>query len=132
MFERFKKTIHHIYDVLPQFDYDNCTEDEFEEFLKKLTRIQMLEVGDRISFDEIKNDIDHYAIYYKVMDRHSWYNAEDVNEALNKLYWGKDSISGQVPKLQKQVEGMQKKLDKIETLISNAEFKLCGKDAMKL
>jgi hypothetical protein len=34
--------------------------------------------------------------------------------------------------LVRKVDGMQKKLDKVETLISNAEFKITGKDAMKL
>ena len=31
-----------------------------------------------------------------------------------------------------QLDALQKKLDKITTLIANAEFKLCGKDALKL
>ena len=45
----------------------------------------------------------------------------------------KDTIcSFDIKKLEERVNGMQKKLDKITTLISNAEFKLCGKDALKL
>ena len=35
-------------------------------------------------------------------------------------------------KLVDQIEGIQKKLDKVETLISTAKFELCGKDALKL
>ena len=40
--------------------------------------------------------------------------------------------SHDIDELNEKVDGMQKKLDKITTLISNAEFKLCGKDALKL
>ena len=134
MFERFKKVveIHHKYDLLPEFDYENATEDEVRKFFKTLTRIQLIEVNDRMSFDEIDSKVDYYKVYYEVMDYNSWPVDEETSKVLNKLHWDKDSISSQVPKLKEQVEGMQKKLDKIETLISNAEFKLCGKDAMKL
>ena len=45
----------------------------------------------------------------------------------------RDTMKGfEISKLQKQLDGMQKKLDKVETLISNAKFELCGKDALKL
>ena len=134
MFERFKKVveIHHKYDLLPEFDYENSTEAEVREFFKGLTRIQLIEVNDRMSFDEIKSDVDFYKVYYEVVDWNTWPVDEETSKALNILYWNKDSISSQVPELKKQVEGMQAKLDKITTLISNAEFKLCGKDALKL
>ena len=134
MFERFKKVveIHHIYNILPEFDYENSSEAEVREFFKTLTRIQLIEVNDKISFDEIKGDVDFYKIYYEVVDRKTWPVDEETSNALDILHWNKESISKQVPELKKQVDGMQAKLDKIETLIANAEFKLCGKDALKL
>ena len=118
--------------MLPQFDYENCTEDELRAFFKGLSRIQLIEVNDRMSFDEIDSKIDFYKIYYEVMDWHSWPVDEETNKAVNALRWDKGNTYDTVKELVKQVAGMQVKLDKIETLISNAEFKLCGKDALKI
>ena len=134
MFERFKKVveIHHKWDIIPQFDYANCTEKELREFFKTLTRIQLIEVNDRMSFDDIKSDVDFYKVYYEVIDWQSWPVDEETSKAVNALRWDKGNTYDTVKELVKQVEGMQTKLDKIETLIANAEFKLCGKDALKL
>ena len=139
MFERFKKTIeiHHKYDFLPQFDYENCTREELVTFLKSISRVQLLHLGDTLDFDEIESDLDLWNIFYEVRDWHgSWPIDDDVKTAMNSVYWDKDSLWHKYKNLDKevlqQIEGMQKKIDKIEKLIENAEFKLCGKDAMKL
>ena len=101
-------------------------------FLEGLTRTQLMDFQDNKQFDGTK--------------------AEDAAwEAANDAEWerdyplGKHSFSERIPDivkdvinpyklgdLKKQVEGIQKKLDKVETLISTAEFTLCGKDALKL
>ena len=101
-------------------------------FLEGLTRTQLMDFQDAKQFDGTK--------------------AEDASwEASNDSEWERDYpmgkheyeeripdiVSNTIQKyklsdLIKRVDGMQKKLDRVETLISTAKFELCGKDALKL
>ena len=131
----FRKKIIEIHHepFLPKFDYENCTKEELMTFLKSLSRPQLMHLGDTLDFDEVNTELDLWALYYQAMDWHGvWPKDDDTMTALNALYWNKDNTYKDVEKLKKQVEGIQKKLDKIEKLIENAEFKLCGKEALKL
>jgi len=135
MFERFKKEtiVIHEFEFVPQFDYEHCTKEELTTFLKTLSRPQLLHLGDTLDFDAIETKLDLWDIYYSVISWHGvWPLDDDASKALNILYWNKDSLYNTTKGLLEKVNGMQKKLDKIETLIANAEFKLCGKDALKL
>ena len=103
-----------------------------EGFLEGLTRTQLMNFMDAGQFDGTK------------AEDASWEAASDREWNLD---WpmGKTEYEDRIPDivrntidkykldgLQKQVIGIQKKLDKVETLISNAKFELCGKDALKL
>ena len=62
---------------------------------------------------------------------------QEVYENMPIIYTRKKDKNGReqdldLNKLVLQIDGMQKKLDKLMVLISNAEFKLCGDAAMKL
>ena len=104
----------------------------FDGFLEGLTRTELMD------FQDSKQFVD------TAVEEAAW---ECANAAEWKRYYPmgkygyeeripsivKDTIgSFDIKKLEERVNGMQKKLDKITTLISNAEFKLCGKDALKL
>ena len=104
----------------------------FKGFLEGLTRNQLMDFQDSKQFDA--TDVEEAA----------WECANDA-EWMREYPMGKHEYEERIPDivrntiqkynldaLQKQVMGMQKKLDKVETLISTAKFELCGKDALKL
>jgi hypothetical protein len=134
MFERFRKkkqepeVIHHKYDIIPPFDWENATSETATEYFKTLTRIQMLEIYDR----DIIPDSYWEQYYERLNEFEAWPTDKEDAVVLNKLYWDSNSIYKQFLQTQKKVEGMQKKLDRITVLLSKAEFKLCGEDALKL
>ena len=104
----------------------------FDGFLEGLTRTQLMDFQDSKQF--VDTDVEDA----------SWECANDA-EWKRDYPMGKHEYEERIPDivrntiqkynldaLQKQVMGMQKKLDKVETLISTAKFELCGKDALKL
>ena len=106
----------------------------FDGFLEGLTRTQLMDFQDSKQFDG--TDVEEAA--WECANDAEWkreypigkYGYEEripsiVNDTIGTL-------DTDVVKLKASVEGMQAKLDKITTLIANAEFKLCGKDALKL
>jgi len=144
MFERLRKKkkpepeiIIHQYEFVPPFDFEGATKEEVVKYLKSLSRVQLLHFGDTTDFDEINTELDLWDLYYEVRDWHGvWPTDEDVRTAMNKLYWDKDSLYNKYKAgdmdFTKRLDGMQKKLDKIVTLLENAEFTLTGKEALKL
>jgi len=96
---------------------------KFREMLRNLTRVELLD------FEDIYNeeDIDFvWSIFYEVMYEHEWPLKRDTfNEFANN-----DSI--RIDKLDKQVDGMQKKLDKIVQLLEGFQITMSVKDALKL
>ena len=105
---------------------------EIESFLNTLDRVDLMRFQDAKQFDGTKCE-------------DAALEAGDNSEWTRDYPMGKHEYQERIPsivketmgafdikKLEERVEGTQKKLDKITTLISNAEFKLCGKDALKL
>ena len=142
MFERFRKkkepeVIIHKYEFVPHFKFEGATREEVIKYLKSLSRVQLLHFGDTVDFDEIDTELDLWELYFDVLNWHEiWPLDNDASKALNELYWDTDSLYNRYKQFDKKtmdrIDGMQKKLDKIEKLIENAEFKLCGKDALGL
>ena len=92
------------------------------ELFRKMNRVELLEFED----EEPKELSFNWNIFYEAMYEHDWPLKKDTFEEFQNA---RDTT---VDKLKNQVEGMQKKLDRITKLLENAEFKLCGKDALKL
>jgi len=104
----------------------------FDGFLEGLTRTELMDFQDSKQFDgtaveeaawECANDAEWGRDYPMGKDEYTERIPSIVKETMK---------SHDIDKLHEKVDGMQKKLDKITTLIANAEFKLCGKDALKL
>lgn len=143
MFERFRKPkVQAIApDVIPKHIMPNREEiismgysakEKITEFLKALSRTELMDFQDSKQFDGTK--------------------AEDASwEAANDVEWGHEYPIGEhgykerIPsivndtiaeyklgELKKQVDGIQKKMDRVIYLIENAEFTIKGKEAMKL
>ena len=120
----------------------------FIEYLKTLDRVDFLRAGDayqkiwdkdhemRDWLWEAYNDVEWGLEFPQTKQLYDLFKQE-VYENMPIIYTRKKDKNGReqdldLNELVKQITGMQKKLDKVETLISSAEFKLCGKDALKL
>ena len=129
----FKRTItiHHEYDILLPFDWEQATSETAKEYFKKLTRIQMLEVTDRDKFPE-----QFWDEYHEVFsDIKTWPIDEEGYEVLNAVLqaWGGDkSLEFQVAALKKQVTGIQKRLDRVLKIIENTEVTMSAKTALSM
>ena len=129
----FKKTIeiHHQYDVLPYFDWEQATSQTATEYLNKLTRIQMLEVEDRnLAPDHLWDEYHNVLSELKI-----WPMDSEVYEVLNSVLqnWGGDkSLEFQVDALKKQVTGIQKRLDRVLKIIENTEVTMSAKTALSM
>ena len=129
----FKKTIeiHHKYDILPPFDWEQATSESAKEYFKKLTRVQMMEVQDRDEMPEIFWD-EYHTVFGNIK---TWPIDEEVYELLNltKQGWGGDtSLEFQVDALKKQVTGIQKRLDRVLKIIENTEVTMSAKTALSM
>lgn len=159
MFDRFKqKTIviekkfeipEHLVQAIEASEDGGTAKNLFIEYLKTLDRVDFLRAGDayRKIWDKDHEMIDWLEEAYNDVEWHLEFPmtkrlyATMESQALEVIpMWydrgsGKGTSKGPIldlNKLVRQVEGVQKKLDKVEVLIANAEFKLCGKDALKL
>ena len=120
----------------------------FVEYLKTLDRVDVLRVGDaykkiwdkdhemRDWLWEAYNDVEWDLEFPLTKALYDLFK-EQVYENMPIIYTKQKDKNGREQDLNlndlvKQIHGMQKKLDKVETLISNAKFELCGKDALKL
>lgn len=121
--------IHHVYDVLPHFDFETATDKTFTEYIKSLTRIQLIELYDRnIIPDHL---YDYFADVFYSMD--SWPSIDDeVSAMMNKFWYGGDTVRYKFPELQKQVEGIQKKIDRIVKLLEKVEVCTDAKTVLEL
>ena len=121
--------------------------DEILTFLNTLNRCELMSFADAKQFDGIKGLEDAVWEAYNDMEwERDWpLGKETYQERIPEIVLGsipiqykrkKDKndrpIDLDLNKIVNQIEGMQKKLDRVETLISNAKFELCGKDALKL
>ena len=106
--------------------------DEMLTFLNTLDRVDLMRFQDAKQFDgtDCEDEV------WEAVNESEWcreypMGEHTYNERIPSIV--RDTMGAfDIKKLEERVEGMQKKLDKITTLISNAEFKLCGKDALKL
>jgi len=120
----------------------------FIEYLKTLDRVDFLRAGDayqkiwdkdhemRDWLWEAYNDVE-WKLEFPQTERLYDLFKQEVYENMPIIYTRKKDKNGReqdldLNKLVLQIDGMQKKLDKLMVLISNAEFKLCGDAAMKL
>ena len=119
----------------------------FIEYLNTLDRVDFLRAGDAYKkiwnkdhemtdwLWEAHNDVE-WSLEFPMTKQLYDAMEQQALEAIPMWYdRGKGPDKGPVLDLNKLVrtlEGVQKKLDKVEVLISTAEFKLCGKDALKL
>jgi len=129
----FKKTIeiHHSYDILPSFDWEQATSETATEYLKGLTRIQLLELEDR----EIVPDHLWDEYYRRLDDFKIWPKDEEIHKLMNSILqeWGGDkSLECQVEELKKRVAGIQKKLDKALKIIESTEVTMSAKTALSM
>ena len=140
MFEKIKakltRTIIHQYEFVPPFEFEGATKDEVTKYLKSLSRPQLMHFADLTDVDEINTDLDLWDIFYTVKNLHTWPTDSEVSDSLSKLDWGKDSLykkykAGDLD-FEKRLAGIQTKVDRIVTLLETAEFKLTGKEALKL
>ena len=106
--------------------------DEVLTFLNTLDRVDLMRFQDAKQFDgTLCEDAVWEAASDSEWSRDYPLGEHGYTERIPSIV--KDTMkSHDIDKLNEKVEGMQKKLDKVTTLISNAEFKLCGKDALKL
>ena len=120
----------------------------FIDYLKTLDRVDFLRAGDAYkkiwhkdhemrdwlweAYHDVEWDLEYPSTkeLYDLIKRES-YEQSPVSYTRPKDKNGRETDLD-LNKLEDTVKGIQAKLDKITTLISNAEFKLCGKDALKL
>ena len=146
MFERFRKPKPEVQvqipDVIPKHIMPNRdhiialgyseSKQYFEGFLEGLTRTELMDFQDSKQFDGTAIE----EASFECASEEEWKRDYPLGEhgyteripSIVRETMGAFDIK----KLEERVEGIQKKLDKITTLIANAEFKLCGKDALKL
>jgi len=129
----FRKTveIHHKYDILPAFNWAEATSESATEYLKPLTRIQLLELDDRqVLPDDLREE------YFEALyEAKGWPMNEEVIKVLNRTLqtWGADkSLECQFDALKRQVEGMQKKLDRALKIIENTEITMSAKTVLSM
>ena len=119
----------------------------FMDYLKGLDRVDFLRAGD--AWPKIWNS--KHPLYDWIWEAYSdtewdlsFPRTKELYELIETESYDSSHISYKRPKengreidldlnkLEDAVYGMQKKIDRITKLLSTAEFKLCGKDALKL
>jgi len=110
---------------------------KFREWLKGLTRVQLLELYDMDTMTE-----EHWDIYFGEENRRAWPIDRDLRDnSLSRLF--KDfTISGSkkeentfeaiLDRLEPQVAGIQKKLNKLLKLMESKEVTMSMKTALSL
>lgn len=145
MFERFKQKTKEqviIPDVIPRHIMPNRehiiklgyseSRQYFEGFLKDLSRTELMDFQDSKQF--IGTAVEEAA--WEVSNEVEWTHTYPIGqhgyeERIPSIV--KDTISEyKLSDMKKQVQGIQKKVDRLIYLIENAEFTIKGKEAMKL
>jgi len=158
MFERFKRTtkqepVTSTGRIISTKLFNKCVElgknegkKLLETFLKTLTPSKLLDYKMKERFDWPEHFQDWADEAFWDVEWHiDWPYGKNMDDTISSLiletipiHYTKPTdkngrkIDLDLNALVEQIAGMQKKLDKVETLIANAEFKLCGKDALKL
>ena len=111
-------------------------EKKFREWLKGLTRVQLLELYDMDIMTE-----EHWDLYYEEKDSRSWPIDVDFSQNCIPMLF-KDWCTSKHPKektfeailerLEPQVAGIQKKLDKLLKLMESAKVTMSVKTALSL
>jgi len=147
MFERFRKTKPKVRDMKPDvrpvhiipdkyrtefIEKGYESKEEIKSFLKVLSRTQLMDFEDSKQFDGTAAEDAAWEAHSDEEWSRTWPIGEyGYKERIPQIV--NDTIKDfEIINLQKKVDGMQKKLDKITTLLSNAKFELCGEDALKL
>ena len=147
MFERFRKTKPKVQDKEPdvrpihivpdrfrtQFiEMGYSSKNEIRSFLKNLTRTELMDFEDSKQFDGTKAEDAAWEAYADEEWARVWPIGEyGYKERIPQIV--RDTMKGfEITKLQKQVEGMQKKLDRIALLFEDAEVCMKGKTALAL
>jgi len=118
----------------------------FEGFLETLTRTQLMDFQDSKQFEgtaveeaarECANNEEWKRDYPMGKDEYESRIPDIVANSLPIRYTRKKDKYGKLidldlNELVDQIEGMQKKLDRVTKLLDNAEFKITGKEALKL
>ena len=133
MFERFRKkkqpeVIHHKYDIVPPFDYEGKTNEEVRKYFESLSRVQIIEIYDKDTIPEAFHD-EFFEVENKIK---YWPTDDNVIDTCNVLRWNSDSIYHRFNEIEKQVQGMQKKLDIMTKLVENTEVTMSAKTALNL
>jgi hypothetical protein len=114
-------------DILPPIDFETIDSEGFMEYLKKLTRIQMMEINDRnIIPDHLWDE------YFEVDNTHKYPDGKLSIETYNSVSDYKTGLETVVKELVKQVDGIQKKVDRIVKLVENTEVTMSAKTALSM
>ena len=116
------------YDIVTPFDYEGKTTEEVQAYFESLSRVQIIELYDKDTIPEHFHDE-----FFEAENKIKWWPVDDnVNDALNELRWNSDSVYHRFKAVEKQVEGMQKKLDIMTKLVENTEVTMSAKTALNL
>ena len=130
------KALDELYEIdsHPTAEIRRPLEDAIKKFFQTRTNSELMDLGD---LEPSIWDHSEWLVnpWYK-----EWYSraipeTENMRELLNDYHeeWaGKDSIRTRFLDMEKQVQGLQKKLDKVTKLLENFEVKMSVSDALKL
>ncbi len=111
-------------------------DEKFREWLKGLSRVQLLELNDMDVLTE-----EHWDIYYVEKDSRCWPTDSDLQQtylAMAFKDWSTKTRSAEktfeaiLDRLEPQVQGIQKKLDKLLKLFESNEVTMSLKTALSL
>lgn len=129
------KAIEEMYEIdsHPIWEIRKPLDDAIKQFLETRTNCELIDMRDmepNFWDTEWLNDA-----WYKEIDKRSYPQSQEIRDILNQWHkeWAdKDSYLFRFEALEKQVNGMQKKVDKIVKLLENFEIKMSVADALKL
>ena len=111
-------------------------DEKFREWLKGLSRVQLLELYDM----EVLSD-EHWDLYYEEKDSRCWpvdselqqtYLAMAFKDWSTKTRTKEETFEAVLDRLEPQVQGIQKKLDKLLKLFESNEVTMSLKTALSL
>ena len=116
------------YEIVPPFNYEGKTNEEVKAYFESLSRVQMIELYDKDTIPEVFHDE-----FFEAENIYKYWPTDDnVLDALNELRWNSDSVYHRFRAVEKQIEGMQKKLDIMTKLVENTEVTMSAKTALNL
>ena len=147
MFERFRRTKPKVQEVKPdvrpvhiipdkyrtQFiEMGYNSKEEIKSFLKNLSRTELMDFEDSKQFDgTAAEDAAWEALSDEEWSRTWPIGEHGYKERIPEIV--RDTMkSFEITKLQKQMDGIQKKLDRIVVLFEQAEVCMTGKEVLKL